>query len=248
LWEDNLLPKNYRWEGKILPGPAGQKIDEEIAAVEFRGEDFNFYHARLKLPAEPSTGYRVIGSIKTDGLIDKEGVTLEIQDGRGWSATNSNAMGTRLKGTSDWTRVEVDYVTLPDAKDIAVIARRLGGNGPVTGKAYFRLESVRKFLPANTGAVPDIGVNSAKRPDGTVTVMVVNKNTEEPVPVQINIAGAKPRKNAAEAWMLAGPSCFASNLKDPNSVGIAKVAVGIVRDSYYLQMPPCSMAALEIKP
>jgi hypothetical protein len=248
LWANDLLPNDFKWESALLLGSISQKTEGKVAAVEFSGDDVNYHHARLKLPVEPSTGYRVVGSIKTENLVEKEGVTFEIQDGRGWNVTHSGAMGNKVKGTSEWTRVQVDYVTLPDAKHIFALARRVSGGGPIRGKAWFRLESVQKFMPANTGAVPDLGVNSAKRPDGTVTVMVVNKNTEEPVPVHIKIAGAEPRKNAAEAWLLAGPSCFSNNLKDPNTVGIEQVAVGIAHDGYYLQMPPCSMAAFEIKP
>jgi len=248
LWEQNLLPADYRWDGKILAGSIDHRIDGRIATAEFNGEDVNYHHAYLKLPAEPSTGYRIVGSIKTEGLVEKEGVTFEILDGRGWGATHSNAMGTKVKGTEDWTRVQVDYVTLPDAKEIQILARRLGGNGPVRGKASFRLEAVRKFLPANAGAVPDVGVNSAKRPDGTVTVIIVNKNTEESIPVHLSVAGARPRKHAADAWMLTGASCFENNLSDPSAVGIRKVAVGVSPDGYSLQLPPCSMAACEIRP
>jgi len=80
---------------------------------------------------------------------------------------------------------------------------------------------VQKFRPANTDAVPDLGVNCAKRPDGTITVIIVNKNTEEAVPVHLKIAGTKPRKSAARAWLLTGPSPIANNLKDPNTIGIS---------------------------
>jgi len=36
-----------------------------------------------------------------------------------------------VKSTSDWNRVQIDYVTLPDATAIEIRARRLGGYGPV---------------------------------------------------------------------------------------------------------------------
>jgi alpha-L-arabinofuranosidase len=248
FFEKNLLPNNYKWTISRSDSAVKQTIEGKIAVAEFQGEDVNFFYPYLKIPAEPLTGYRVTGYIKTDNLIDNAGVSFEVEDARGWLATRSSAMGDRVKGTSEWTKVQVDYVTPSGADGIVIIARRLSGNGPVTGKAYFRMESVQKFQPANTGAVPDLGVNSAKRADGTVTVMIVNKNTEEPVPVYLKIGGANPRTNAAEGWLLSGPSCFANNLKDPNSVSVSKVEVGINNESYYLKMPPCSMAALEIKP
>ena len=166
----------------------------------------------------------------------------------GWKATHSNSIEGEVNGTSDWTKVQVDYTTLHDATAIEIRARRLGDRGPIKGKAYFRLESVQKFQPTNTGAVPDLGVNSAKRADGTITVIIVNKNIEDAVPVHLKVAGAKPRKNAARAWLLSGPSPIANNLKDPNAIGINETAVSIKKDSYYLQLPACSMAAVEIAP
>jgi hypothetical protein len=49
-------------------------------------------------------------------------------------------------------------------------------------------------------------------------------------------------------WLLTGPSPIANNLKDPNTIGISQTTVSIRKDSYYLQMAACSMAAIEIKP
>jgi hypothetical protein len=49
-------------------------------------------------------------------------------------------------------------------------------------------------------------------------------------------------------WSLTGPSPIANNLKDPNTIGISQTTVSIKKDSYYLQMPACSIAAIEIKP
>lgn len=248
LLKKNLLPKDYKWVISKSDSAVKQKIDGKIAVAEFLGNDVNYFYPQVKMPAEPSTGYRITGYIKTENLIDKAGVSYEVQDARGWVATRYAVMGYKVKGNAEWTKVQVDFVTLSDTSGIEIIARRLSGSGPVSGKAWFRLESVQQFQPANAGAVPDLGVNSAKRSDGTVTVMVVNKNTEEAVLVHLNIAGVKTRENAAKAWLLSGPSCFANNLENPNSVGINDVAVGIGSDTYYLSMPPCSMAAIEIKP
>jgi alpha-N-arabinofuranosidase len=248
VWETNLLPKDYTWEGKFRLDSVTLRREGKIASAEFSGDDINFAHFRVRLAVESSTGYRVTGYIKTENLVEKDGVNFEIQDGRGWDATHSAAASEKVKGSADWTRVQADYVTLPDAKEISIITRRIQGNGPITGKAWFRLESVQKFLPATGGAVPDLGVNSAKRHDGTVTVMVVNKNTEEPVPVHVGIAGAEERKGHSRAWLLSGPSCLATNLTDPDAVGISEVSVGIEKDNYFITMPPCSMAALEITP
>ena len=78
--------------------------------------------------------------------------------------------------------------------------------------------------------------------------MTVNKNVEEPVSVHLKIAGTKPRAKAAKAWLLSGPSPVANNLENPNAIGISETTVSVRKDRYYLEMPACSMAAIEIKP
>jgi len=150
---------------------------------------------------------------------------------RGWSATKSSGLAGDVRGTTDWTKVDVDYVTLADAKAIEILARRLEGGDPVTGKAGHRIESVRKFQPENSRAVPDLGVNNAKRKDGTITVMIVNKNIV-----------------AARAWVLSGPSPIANNLQTPDAIGVHEAPVQVREDAYFLEMPACSMAAVEISP
>ena len=246
LYEENLLPEDYTWEDRKPIGAVSQRIEGKIAIAEFQGEDVNFYFPRVQLRAEPSAGYRVLGYVKTENLTGARGAGFQVEDARGWLTTRSCALQADVRGTRDWTKVEIDYTTLPDAKGIAILARRLEGSGPVSGKAYYRLESVQKFRPENPGAVPDLGVNCAKREDGAITVMIVNKNIDEPVPVRVKVAQREARAGKAKAWLLTAPSPIANNLKDPDAIGIREAAVEIRDGAYFLEMPACSMAAVEI--
>lgn len=247
LWEDNLLPADYAWSLQAAETGSKQQADGQVMAVEFAGTDVNYYAAKVMVPAEPSMGYRVTGEVKTENLQDAQGAGFQVGDARGWTATKSCALNGGVRGTTDWTPVVVEYTTLPDTAAIEIIARRVSGRGPVSGKAWYRLKSVQKFQPANAGAVPDLGVNCATRRDGTVTVMIVNKNLDEAVPVQLSVAGRQPVAGKARAWLLSGPSPTANNLQDPHAVGLTPLPVAVQGGKLRLQLPACSLAAVEIK-
>ena len=248
LHEANLLPRDYTWTARPPEAGATQTVEGKIVRVEFSGNDVNYYAAALVLPAAPGMGYRLTGYAKTEGLNDARGVGFQVGDARGWTATKSAALEGDVRGTADWTEVVVDYVTLLDATRIDILARRVSGSGPVSGKAWFRLESLQAFEPENAGAVADLGVNATKRKDGTLTAMIVNRNLERAVPVSITVTALPARAGAARAWLLSGPSPTATNLTAPNTITVREAPV-VVRDgAYALEMPPCSLAAVEIAP
>lgn len=246
LFEENLLPKTIVWDPGNPETGATQRIDDQTVGVEFSGNDVNYYSAEIKLPAEPNMGYRVTGLIKTEGISDGRGLGFQVGDARGWTVTQSCALGGSVAGTSDWTQVVVEYLTLPETKEIEIIARRLGGTGNISGKGWYRLESVQKFRPENAGAVPDIGVNAATRPNGTVTLIIVNKNLDEAIPVKLQVAGRTARAGTAQAWVLTGPSPEANNLKVPDNIKLTPERMGVQDGAYLLTLPKCSMAAVEI--
>lgn len=157
------------------------------------------------------------GEIKTEGLrTSGSGAGFQVGDARGWPATRSAALGGDVRGDSDWPRVVIDYITLPDTKEIQIMARRQApddeGDEPVSGRAHYRLLKVQEFQPDNGGAVPDLSVNAAKRPDGTATLMIVNTNLDRHVPARILIRGQTAAGNSrADAWSLVGPTPWATN-------------------------------------
>jgi alpha-N-arabinofuranosidase len=234
------------WRIGELKG-VGQRIDGDTLAVEFTaGEDVNYYHARRTLPAEPNTGYRLTGWIRTEELTSGNGACFQIGDARGWLATRSAALTPDARGTADWTRVETDYITLPDTKEIEVIARRLSGAGPVKGRAFYRDVSVRKFTPERFPAVPYLSVIASRSADGkAVYLMVVNKNLDAAMTAKVRLTGFKP--GSAKAWMLTGPSVDATNEQQPENVTVRMRDLGKVEDGFALTFPPHSLTALEIR-
>lgn len=87
-------------------------------------------------------------------FIDPQGVCLEAQDGRGWEQTHFSAATYRISGTTDWQYVEVVFQTLPDATSVSVIARRIGEEDQLKGKAFFKDVRLEKFIPSLDSRIP----------------------------------------------------------------------------------------------
>jgi hypothetical protein len=177
-----LVP-SQPWQLQAVPG-VRQRLEGDVLAVEFGPEagDVNYYHASRRLAVEPATGYRLTASVRTEGISSTHGVSVQIGDARGYTRTHSAANTADVTGTQGWTRVEVEYVTLPDAKEISVQSRRISGPGPVRGKAWFRDVSLQKFIPQRFAAVPWLGVNASRSADGRqVYLMIVNKALDSPL-------------------------------------------------------------------
>ncbi|NOY82841.1 MAG: hypothetical protein GXP31_17730 [Kiritimatiellaeota bacterium] len=251
LFDADLLPQDYRWSTSRNP-LVKQRIEGRVLVAEFSGKDTNYYHANLKLPAKPRTGYRVTGEIKTSALRTGQGVGFQVGDGRGYEATRSYAIGGDVRGDSDWTEVAVDYVTLADAEEIMIQTRRVGHDGgadPIRGRAYFRLVRVQEFQPANFGAVPDLSVNAAKRAGGAITLMIVNTRFETDIATAIQVQGLRPgAASRATAWSLVGPTPWATNVGAKQEVGLVETPVRKESDAWRIVLPRHSLTAVEIQP
>lgn len=232
------------WRINELKG-VKQQTEGDTLIVDFEaGEDVNYFHARKTMPAEPNTSYRLTAWVKTAGLTSGNGACYQIGDARGWLATKSVSITPDVAGTHDWTKVEVDYFTLPDTKEIEIIARRLSGAGVVRGRACYRDLRVQKFVPKRFPAVPDLSVNASRR-GNKVFLMVVNKNVDAPITATVHITGFTPRR--AKAWTLTGSSVDATNEKDANTVTVKERDLGAVKNGFTVEFPPHSLTAVEVE-
>ena len=245
LYEENLLPADATFELRAGT-PVKQELDGDTVIATFPGADLNYYHPRLVLPVKPLTGYRVMGLVKTEGFTGTVGAGFQAGDARGWTATKSAAVNGDVRGSTDWTKVVVDYTTLADTREIEVLCRRVEGGGPVSGVARYRLLSVQQFDPANAGAAPCVSVNAARRRDGALTLMIVNKDLHQPTPTEIDApvaAGA-----VARAWSLTGSSPVATNLGPTPQVTVVETAVTRAGGRFFIELPPCSLTAVQLGP
>lgn len=238
-------PVRIAQQWQILPAEGvQQRLEGETLAVEFSGrEDLNYYHARLVLPAKPDTVYRLTGWIRTEGLTSSRGACFQIGDARGWLATRSAALSLEVTGTSGWTRVEVEYRTLPDTREVEVLARRLEGGGAVQGRAWYRGVQIQEWRPHTFPAVPYLSA-IASRKGTALYVMLVNKHLHLPLQVEIEVQGGSPR--TAVLWTLQGDRVDSTNEQDPKAVSVARRDLGTVGHRFSVMLPAHSMTALRI--
>jgi len=244
--KNNLLKR--QWQVSFFDGAEVQEKNG-ILEISFNNpKAFNYYHSIKKSTVEPNTYYKLSGYIKTEGLVDKNGVCLEVQDGRGWVKTHSSAVTEKIKGTKDWQYVEAIYGTLADAKAVNVIVRRVGDEGPLKGRAFIKDVRLEKFIPdLDTKQIPYLNVNASKNIGGDkIYLVVINKNLEEPLAADISIPGFKPAKSA-DAWVLNGPSVDATNEKNRNNVTVAHKAFELEGDTFKFTFEPHSLTAIEIE-
>jgi len=222
-----------------------QRVEGKVLAVEFTGgEDINYYHARVVLPAKPNTLYRLRGWVKTESLTSSRGACFQIGDARGWLATRSAAITPEVTGTHDWTLVEVDYRTLADTREVEVLARRLEGGGVVSGKAWYRGVQIQEMVPRAFPAVPYLSAIASRRGRGMVYAMLVNKHLRLPLKVEVRVEGFEPR--GATLWVLTGERIDSTNESNPDAVRVVRLPVEKVGRTFTVELPPHSMAALSV--
>lgn len=241
----NLLEE--RWQKKDF---AGVDVKETAGTLEINfvnPTQFNYYHCGKRAVVEPNTYYKLSGYVKTENLIDNQGVCLEIQDSRGWTKTQSSAAMPKTTGTIDWKYLEVGYKTLPDANSVNVIARRQGSSGPLRGGVLFKDVRLEKIVPSFQTNMPYLSVNASKSKDeNKIYLMVINKNLDKSIPAVIDLKGFFPVGKAG-IWILNGPSVDATNEENPDNVKVKQTAIEIQNNIFEFIFEPHSLTAIEIE-
>lgn len=210
------------------------------------GRTYNYYHSIKKAQVEPGTFYKLSGYIKAENLIDENGVCLEAQDARGWTQTHSAESTEKITGTTEWQYVEAIYATLPDAKEVNVIARRIGETGPLKGKAFFKDVKLEKFIPSIDTKIPYLSVNASKSADGgKIYLMVTNKNMDAAETATIDLKDFVPAPEG-NAWVLNGPGVDATNEKKHDNVKVAQKQFKVSGPSFEYTFEPHSLTAIEL--
>jgi hypothetical protein len=190
--------------------------------------------------------------IRTEGLTGSTGARLEVGDGRQGSAARPVSPSEDVAGTSDWLDVTVDYQAPADAETLVVAARRAGASGgpdPVSGRAQFRLYSVREVVPPNQGAVPDLEARAARRQDGVLAILMTNRDLEREQSVAIAIRGLPLREtSAARMWLLHGPWPWAANNGREELVRLSMPRPERTARGWTVALPAHALAVVEVTP
>jgi len=245
--KENVL-SNIDWKTKFVLG-ADIKVQGEHLEVTFKGRgDLNFHQLYKRAAIKPSTTYELSGFIKAEDLKDLEGVCLAIEDGRGWKETHSAEATERVWGTTDWVKVKLDYTTLSDATEVAIMVRRVSGKGPVKGKVYIKDVTLVERKESGLKDARALSVSASRVQNGkSVYLMVLNKNVYEGVEAEIQ-PGNSDLLNTINIWTLNGPSIIAVNEINPNNVTIKHESINVNDMSRFTYtFPPHSLTSLEFK-
>ncbi|RJO61241.1 hypothetical protein C4544_03390 [candidate division WS5 bacterium] len=243
----NLL-SGIGWKREIVFGASIDVKKDDTVEIEFdSSRDLNFHHIHKKVSVKPDTTYVLSGYLRAENLKDYEGVCLTIVDGRGWQY---NADTTdRVWGTTDWIRVEKEYTTLKDEKDLNVILRRISGKGgPVSGRVYARdIRLTEKSVYKSQTKDSLMVSSSVDRTDNTYYVMVLNKNILEDIRVTLSFNKSNLSKKVT-AWTLNGPEIWSTNEIDPATVAITEKSVEMTKDNQLdYVFPAHSLTSLQFK-
>lgn len=236
LGEPRLLAAN--WKTGWIMGARPILDTQGVLEVEISTtRDLNYHHAYMTLPAEPMTGYRVMAEIRAEGL-SRRGPQIQVGDARGWRQTKSASLSDMVNGR-EWATVHADYVTLPDTKEIQIMARRLEG-APEAGRFWVRNVRMQRFRPFVLPKVPYVGAMSTRR-GNRIAVFMVNRRIDAPSSVRIDVPGVVD----AVGWVLGGPLVDATNETNTDNVKVSSLAVDSSGVALRAVLPPHSFSVVE---
>jgi alpha-N-arabinofuranosidase len=227
-----------KWSIEPSNGAKAEKLPDGGLKVSISTRnDLDYYQSGVTIPVRASTGYRVTAEIRTKGLSGR-GVQLQVGDARGWATTKSAALSDMVSG-DNWSEASVDYVTLPDARAVQIVARRRAGT-PEPGQFEVRNLRVQRFQPF---VLPEIRYIDAiaTRKGRRVSAFIVNRRVDGPVRLRIDAAGAQD----ARGWTLAGPSIDATNEARPDNVKVGALEVHLQNDTLSAMLPAHSFSVIE---
>ena len=245
----NLL-EAVEWRFSKAPSVMHEVSDGVLHITFPQPTDMNYYHAKvLSIPVKPNTHYVAACEMRCEGLDDEggKGVGIAIGDSRGYTATKSQKGSPGVTGTKDWTRVEVIYHTLRDAKAVDIMARRIGGKryGKVRGQVWLRGLTLCEYEPRSYPAPATVSINASRSDDGlTLGIMLINRHLRTPADCVLTLHGVQADR--ASAQTLTGPAIDATNEQATAKVGLRPLAVSADGARVTLALPPMSMTGLRI--
>ena len=258
------------------PGIRSQTVDKDTFTVNVDSpSEINYTGAYKLLPVQPNAGYRISGWVKTDGfpkVEDTMGQTvysafLEISDAtaKAGASASANAQGATspefadsseahkvsddhgVSGTTNWTRLIMDYVTGPHCKTLKIATRISGSRMPIRGTAWFKDLSYQNFVPHEFPPTPVLSVNASRSFEGkrhTVYLMIVNRKMDSSVNATVDLSGCSP--TSAQTWEMYAPLDARNTQEHPDNVKIRRHDLGQVNNGFVITIEPHSVMAVEI--
>jgi alpha-N-arabinofuranosidase len=146
-WE----PRTWRPEASFKVEAAGRTGGHSVTISSEKGADASWV---ATVPIRPYSRYKLSGWIRTESLVPgkSKGALINVNGVEAWQTP-------AIKGTSDWTRVEVELDA--GANDALEVTCLFGGWGRATGKAWFD-DVELTWLSGDKLKPPSVKINAEK--------------------------------------------------------------------------------------
>jgi hypothetical protein len=129
-FEHDLLNGGFDWREELIPG-ATFSFDSTVVhsgaralRIRFDGStNLGFQNLRQFLAVEPRHRYHFAAYLRTEGISTDSGVGFAIYDA--FRPAAPQILGPDLVGTHPWSRVEMDLITSPETRLLAIVLRRI---------------------------------------------------------------------------------------------------------------------------
>lgn len=198
---------------------------------------------RSTWPGQGGLQHRIIFEARFIPKGDQPRVSLGLglADPRGWKATRS-AIAVRGISEPEWKTFAGDYLGLPDATGLDVVARLEVGKERVTGKLEVRNLRIESSISGSAPAYNLVTASASLSKDGrTLYVVAFNKSDQHAVTTRIELSGFDA--TGAKRWEVNGPSLA-------SLTGVRETVSGeplaLETDGLTVTLPPHSMSAFEL--
>ncbi|MDH3645594.1 MAG: hypothetical protein OER80_02370 [Gammaproteobacteria bacterium] len=222
-----------------------QYVENDVLHVEFnKNKDINYYHAFRAIEVEPDTSYLISAQIRAHDLQGGK-VGIAVSDARGWKHTFHQESKLYITGTTGWQTATVRFHTDRDARKIRVMARRLAGDGIISGRVEFGKIVVRRES-YSSGAMPAVtGIATIDCTEQHVYALLLNKDMKHERVVEIGIAGDRVYSFESGA-IVTGDSYLAHNYAGGDEgIRYEHVSIGpLGKNRFGVRIPPVSAVGL----
>jgi alpha-N-arabinofuranosidase len=231
-------------EQKGIPARITQDGELKILLNEATGDRYPVIATlpRTTWPGAGALEYRISFEARFVAEGDQPHVALGIglADPRGWKATGS-AIAVRGISEPDWKSFSGEYLSLPDATGLDLVARLELGKSRATGRLEVRNLRIDSATPPTAPAFNLVTASASLSKDGqTLYVIAFNKSERQAVSTHLNLSGFTAA--GAKRWEVNAPSLAALTGVSETVSGEPLVIEG---GSARVTLPAHSMTAIE---
>ncbi|MGH9581123.1 MAG: carbohydrate binding domain-containing protein, partial [Terriglobales bacterium] len=138
-FEEEILGNGLDWRVRAQPGLV-LAVDEGQAhggnrslRIHMDAANLGLVGATQLIPLQPSTGYRLVAYVKSDGLESMNGPRLQILDA---ATGESLLLSDEISGSEPWRSVRAEFTTGPQANLVVLRVVRIPALGQVRGTLW----------------------------------------------------------------------------------------------------------------